>query len=123
VRQDNKTPTPKRPQEPYSRYQRVFTATECGLRTFGWAVAYHSNEISAAVTAIATIFIALYTFALSDSTRALRETAEQQKLDTLESLRIAGETATAAKKSADVAAMSVLAARVCTQFNQPLNGA
>lgn len=79
-----------------------------GQNSWG-AVVDHSNEISAAVTAIATIFIALYTFALSDSTRALREAAEQQKLDMLESLRIARETAGAAKKSAEAASASVMA--------------
>jgi hypothetical protein len=99
----------KRSQEPNSRYQRVFTTAGCGVRTLGGAVVDHSNEISAAVTAIATIFIALYTFALSDSTRALREAAEQQKLDMLESLRIAGETAGAAKQSAEAASESVRA--------------
>jgi hypothetical protein len=91
----------KRPQEPNPRYQRVFTTMGCGVRILGGAVVDHSDEISAAVTAIATIFIALYTFALSDSTRALRDAAEQQKLDMLESLRIAGVAADAAKQSAD----------------------
>jgi hypothetical protein len=93
----------KRSQEPNSRYQRVFTTMGCGIRTLGGAVVDHSNEISAAVTAIATIFIALYTFALSDSTRALRDAAEQQKLDMRESLRIAKEASDAAKLSAQAA--------------------
>jgi hypothetical protein len=93
----------KRSQEPHSRYQRVFTTFGCGVRTLGGAVVDHSNEISAAVTAIATIFIALYTFALSDSTRALRDAAEQQKSDMLESLRIAGEAANAARDGVKVA--------------------
>ncbi len=74
----------KRSQEPDSRHQWIFTTMGCGVRTFGAVVVDHANEISAATTAIATIFIALYTFALSDSTRALREAAEQQKLDMLE---------------------------------------
>jgi general stress protein YciG len=96
--------------EPDSGHQWVFTAVKCGLRTFGTPFVDHPNEISAAITALATIFIALYTSALSASTSALRDAAEQQKLDMLESLRIARDAANAAKKSADVAEKSLLVA-------------
>ena len=98
----------KRSQEPNSRYHRVFRAMGCGVKVLGGGIVDHPNEISAAVTAIATIFIALYTFALSDSTKALRDAAEQQKSDMLESLRIAREAANAAKKSADIAESSLV---------------
>jgi hypothetical protein len=93
----------KYPQETNSKYQRVFTTVECGVRTLRGAIIAHTNEISMAITAIATLFIALYAFALSDSTRALRDVAERQKSDMIESLKIASKAANAAEKSALVA--------------------
>jgi hypothetical protein len=78
-------------------------AIACGATGLGSLVLDDADQISVAVTAIATIFIALYTFALSDSTRALRDAAEKQAKDTRTSLRIAVRAANAARDQATVA--------------------
>jgi hypothetical protein len=46
------------------------------------------SNYGGAITAIATVFIALYTYTLSDSTRALRDSAIQQRMDLVESSSI-----------------------------------
>jgi hypothetical protein len=81
---------------------RIRLNSECILSVF----INHSGAITAissAITAIAIFFITLYTSALSDTARALRDAADKQQADMVEYLRIGEETALAAKKSADVA--------------------
>jgi hypothetical protein len=72
---------------------------------FIW-IGNHLDLISALVTAAATVVIALYTFALSASTKALREAANQQKIDTQKALEIATRNAEAATSGAEAAMKS-----------------
>lgn len=93
------------------------------------------SDIEAFINAHETLFIVLSTIAIAcftgtlwRSTSALKASAEKQGEDMQESLRIARESAEAAKKSADITYAAFIAAhrpRIILRavyFNYPLNG-
>jgi hypothetical protein len=86
---------------------RVRLNSECILSVLinhGGAI----TAISSAITAISIFFIAIYTHTVSDTVRALRDTANKQQEDIVEYLRMGGEIASAAKKSADAAEKTLI---------------
>jgi hypothetical protein len=86
---------------------RVRLNIECVLtvlRNYSDAI----TVLGAAITAIATFFIALYASTVSNTLRALRGAADKQQENMMEYLKFAGETASAAKKSADAAAKNLI---------------
>jgi len=86
---------------------RVRLNIECVLtvlKNYGDAI----TAMGAAITAIATFFIAIYAATVSDTIRALRDAADKQQADMVEYLKFAGETASAAKKSADAAEKNLI---------------